>query len=145
MLAISLLPSLPPHTFLSVANSANYSLLPTENNPMPGLLNTSNVQVGNSFREKKNNQTINLLVVGGTKRLIFHSWLYLLSVFDLDWFNLVWELKVCETSCSELWLKRVAGWMCLTSLVSSFLHNDPWYWWVSISCVGWWDSALTTG
>lgn len=26
--------------------------------------------------------------------------------------------------------------MCLTILVSSFLHNYPWFWWVSITCVG---------
>lgn len=44
--------------------------------------------------------------------------------------------SLTETSCSELWLQWIAGWRCRSSPVSSLLHNDPCFWWVSITCVG---------
>lgn len=59
--------------------------------------------------------------------------MYLIAI-DLTWCG-NWKSD-CETSCSELWLKWVAGWMCFTILMSSCLHNDPWFWSVSIPCVG---------
>lgn len=123
--------------FFCLVNCRDYSVFLCRNssrgnNLIPGFLNSSSFEISNSFEAR----AIIFLVVGGIKRLFFHLRLFLSNLFDLHWFNLVWELKVCETSCSELWLEWVAGWMCFTILVSSVLCNDPWFWWVSITCVG---------